>query len=89
MNITNTCRCVRIPMGKLGRICVPASIRRYLGLTPGSDAELIFTPDGNVLLQPPQEHCALCGTTERLKLVYSADNGPRYLCPACLNLIRE
>lgn len=88
MNIKNNFRSIRIPMDKLGRICIPVSIRRYLGLTPGRDAELAFTDHG-VLLQAPEDRCALCGATDRLELICSAGDGPRYLCPDCQALIRE
>lgn len=48
-------------MDKVGRVAVPVSVRKALGLVPGDNLE--FSIDGNtVVLQRYTKTCMLCGT---------------------------
>jgi len=74
-------------MDKVGRVAVPVSVRKTLGLVPGDNLEFSISGD-KVLLQRYTKTCLLCGTdhdvspyrTETIRGVREI-----YLCRSCRN----
>lgn len=57
---------VRRKVDHLGRIVIPASMRRVLGITDGDELEVRL--DGaEVLLRKPRVRCTFCGSTTELR----------------------
>jgi AbrB family transcriptional regulator, transcriptional pleiotropic regulator of transition state genes len=66
----------------LGRIVVPAVLRRSLGIHEGDEFE-ITERDGEVTLRKMGEQCVVCLGTEDLVLLRN-----KYLCRDCVRAIR-
>lgn len=49
----------------LGRLCLPAELRRAHGMVEGEPVALVNTPDG-ILIKPTAARCVICGGSERL-----------------------
>lgn len=73
---------VRRKVDHLGRVVIPASMRRVMGLVEGDELEVRL--DGDVLsMAKPREACTFCGTTEELTAVL----GHR-VCWSCVAAVR-
>ena len=73
---------MRRKVDDLGRVVIPASMRRVLGIGEGDELEV--TLDGDVLhLRKPVERCMFCGTAEELSEVLG-----RPVCWSCVAAVR-
>jgi transcriptional pleiotropic regulator of transition state genes len=63
----------------LGRIVIPAELRKLVGLQPGDTVDL-YVVDNEIALRRVTPHCVLCGLTEQL--VARRD---KWICQPCLN----
>jgi transcriptional pleiotropic regulator of transition state genes len=61
----------------LGRIVLPAELRKLYGINEGDRLE-IFIDDGNIVLSKIDDTCAICGGMERLVQVRA-----RQVCYGC------
>ena len=61
----------------LGRIVLPAELRKLYGIHEGDRLE-IFIDDGNIVLSKIDDTCAICGGDERLVQVRG-----RQVCYGC------
>ena len=52
---------------ELGRIVLPAEVRRTYNINPGSEIE-ISTQDENIILRKHETTCIFCGSDKGLKL---------------------
>lgn len=52
---------------ELGRIVLPAEVRKTYNISPGSDIE-ICTQDDTIILKKWETTCIFCGSKENLKL---------------------
>jgi transcriptional pleiotropic regulator of transition state genes len=51
---------------QLGRIVLPAELRRLFGIREGDLVE-IFVEDNHIVLSKVEEHCVFCGATSELR----------------------
>ncbi len=65
----------------LGRVVVPAELRRLLGIKEG-DLLDIHVEEGHLVLQRLEAACALCGGTEGLRRVRD-----KHICASCVELL--
>ena len=56
---------IRRKVDDLGRVVIPASMRRSLGIGLGDEVE-ITVEDDRVILVKPAEQCAFCGSQHEL-----------------------
>jgi transcriptional pleiotropic regulator of transition state genes len=56
---------IRRKVDDLGRVVVPAAMRRSLGIGLGDEVE-ISIEDDRVIIVKPAEQCAFCGSTHEL-----------------------
>lgn len=63
---------------KLGRVVIPMSMRKALGIQIGDDLDVTMEGE-RIILQKCRNGCIFCGSTERLVLF----NG-RKVCGACV-----
>jgi len=65
----------------LGRVCIPAEIRREMGLKNNVPVSIAF--DGKrIIVEKTQDACISCGTTEGL--VQRSSGQPGLICMECL-----
>lgn len=69
---------IRRKVDDLGRVVIPASIRRTLGIREG-DALEISVEDDRVVLSKPQDRCVFCRAEEDLQ-----DYRGKAICRACV-----
>jgi transcriptional pleiotropic regulator of transition state genes len=62
---------------QLGRVVVPAELRKLLGIRPG-DLLDIRVEDGHLVLLKIDPDCAICGSEEGLRPV-----GEKHVCSGC------
>lgn len=73
---------VRRKVDHLGRVVIPASMRRVLGIADGDELEVLL--DGDVLsMRKPVETCVFCGAVEDLSDVLG-----RPVCWSCVAAVR-
>ncbi|HVM21516.1 MAG TPA: AbrB/MazE/SpoVT family DNA-binding domain-containing protein [Egibacteraceae bacterium] len=56
---------IRRKVDDLGRVVIPASMRRSLGIGVGDEVE-ISIDEGRLVLVKPSEQCTFCGATDNL-----------------------
>ena len=71
-------RGVRRKVDHLGRVVIPASMRRVLGIVDGDELEVRMT-DASVVIRKPREACTFCGATIELREVLGNP-----LCWSCM-----
>lgn len=69
----------RIRIDKLGRVVIPMSCRKTLGITENTDL-IIDCDGGNVNIRPVLNSCKLCGAEIKEGLVIA-------LCERCINKV--
>jgi AbrB family transcriptional regulator, transcriptional pleiotropic regulator of transition state genes len=69
-------------LDRLGRVVVPAELRRSLGIRDG-DEVAITERDGEVMMRKVTPHCAICASGEGL-----TDLRDKHLCQECVREIR-
>ncbi|CAN5377744.1 AbrB/MazE/SpoVT family DNA-binding domain-containing protein [soil metagenome] len=75
-------RGVRRKVDHLGRVVIPASMRRVLGITDGDELEIRL--DGEVLsMAKPRESCVFCGSITDLSDVLGQP-----VCWSCVAAVR-
>ena len=62
----------------LGRIVIPAEIRKSLEAKEGFVFDISMDGD-NIILTPRRDHCVFCGSEKDLKTY-----GGRKVCPKCI-----
>jgi len=67
---------------KLGRLVIPATLRRVYELEPGALAEVMALPEG-VLLRQHRPGCVFCGSQD-----IAVDFQDRHVCQECLAAMR-
>lgn len=73
---------VRRKVDHLGRVVIPASMRRVLGIGDGDEVEVRL--DGDVLrLRKPREACVFCGSDQELSAVLEQP-----VCWSCVAAVR-
>lgn len=73
---------MRRKVDHLGRVVIPASMRRVLGITDGDELEIKL--DGHVLsMAKPREACTFCGTRTDLTEVLGNP-----VCWSCVAAVR-
>ena len=70
------------PVDELGRIVLPAELRRTMSLDSGKASVEIYVDDDAVILRPLGMCCRICGETEEDKLVSVKDIT---LCHKCID----
>lgn len=73
---------VRRKIDHLGRVVVPASMRRVLGLVDGEELEIRLVGEA-VELRRPRELCTFCGSDQDLSVVLG-----RPVCWSCVAAVR-
>jgi len=68
---------------QLGRIVVPAELRRMIGLRTGDLVDFRFV-DGHIAVLKVEAECALCGRSEGL-----TDWRDKHICRECIRDIRD
>jgi transcriptional pleiotropic regulator of transition state genes len=68
---------------QLGRVVVPAELRKMMGLHTGELVDFRFV-DGHIELLRVERGCILCGATQILTSV-----GDKEVCTACVERIRN
>jgi AbrB family transcriptional regulator, transcriptional pleiotropic regulator of transition state genes len=68
---------------QLGRVVVPAELRKMLGLQPGDLLDFRFV-DGHIAVLKVDPECALCGGREHL-----LERHGKSICATCVSEIRE
>jgi transcriptional pleiotropic regulator of transition state genes len=68
---------------QLGRVVVPADLRKMAGLHSGDLLDFRFI-DGHIAITKLEPECALCGSREHL-----ADHLDKCICAECIQSIRE
>ena len=68
---------------ELGRIVLPAEIRKAYNINPGSEIE-ISTQDDTIILKKHENTCVFCGSDKNLKLFKE-----KSLCAKCISQIKE
>ncbi|HIT33819.1 MAG TPA: AbrB/MazE/SpoVT family DNA-binding domain-containing protein [Candidatus Faecousia intestinigallinarum] len=66
----------------LGRIVLPAEIRRMLDIQEGSDVEF-YLENGRIVLCKLENGCIFCGARESLRRFHGKN-----LCRNCINTLR-
>lgn len=66
---------------ELGRLVLPAELRRSMSLDAGNAAVEIYVDDDAVILRPLGTRCRICGETDDEKLVSVKD---MTLCHRCI-----
>ena len=56
---------IRRKVDDLGRVVIPASMRRSLGIGVGDEVEITIEDDRLILVRP-SEQCVFCGSTHEL-----------------------
>jgi AbrB family transcriptional regulator, transcriptional pleiotropic regulator of transition state genes len=62
----------------LGRIVLPAELRKLFGIEEGDKLEIFVNDDAQIVLSKIEESCAICGGSERLVQVRG-----RQVCASC------
>jgi transcriptional pleiotropic regulator of transition state genes len=68
---------------QLGRLVVPAELRRMIGLDAGTLVDFRFV-DGDIVISKVQPECALCGSTQDLTQRHG-----KGVCRECVREIRD
>ena len=68
---------------ELGRIVLPAELRRTLGIAERDPLE-IFVDGDSVILQKFEERCVFCGEAEKVR-AFKGKN----VCPQCLAQLKK
>ena len=68
---------------ELGRLVLPAEIRKTYNINPGSDIE-ISTLDGAIILRKQETTCIFCGSGDNLKLF-----SEKSVCAKCVEGIKK
>ena len=68
---------------QLGRIVLPAELRRLFGIHEGDLVE-IFVEEGRIVLAKVEEHCIFCGSTAELR-----EFSGKLVCQACVDRLSE
>jgi AbrB family transcriptional regulator, transcriptional pleiotropic regulator of transition state genes len=63
---------------QLGRIVLPAELRRLFGIHEGDLVE-IFVEEGRIVLAKVEAHCIFCGSTTELR-----EFSGKLVCHACV-----
>ena len=66
----------------LGRLVLPAEIRRRFGLSEGSHLEIHIDDNQNIVLTPLEESCVFCDAEQNLR-----DFRSRKICADCVSLL--
>ena len=72
-----------IEVDKLGRIVLPAELRRVLDIETNDSLE-IFTEDNKIILRKYQPACIFCGNA-----VDVVSYKERNVCPACIENLKK
>lgn len=77
-----------------GRICLPAKVRRDLGIESGNYVEVNFDSNlSSIVISKPKKSCVLCGKEVKNSDGYFykiVDKDEKYLCSSCsesLNMV--
>lgn len=71
-----------------GRICLPAKIRRNLGIEAGNYVDVNFDNNlGSILISKPVKSCVLCGKEVEEDNYYKNEDvkNEKYICKSCYN----
>lgn len=68
---------------QLGRIVLPAELRRLFGIREGDLVE-IFVEDNRIVLAKVEEQCVFCGSTTELREFNS-----KLVCMTCVEGLRS
>lgn len=74
---------VRRKLDDLGRVVIPSSMRRLLGLRDGDELE-VEVADGAVVLRKPTAVCTFCGSGTHLEQLHG-----KPVCWSCLGALRQ
>lgn len=72
---------IRRKVDDLGRVVIPAGIRKSLGIREG-DAVEVHVEGERIVLSRPREQCVFCGREEELRLFRH-----RAVCGSCVSAI--
>ena len=64
---------------QLGRVVLPAEVRRHFGISPGDFIEIAVDSDA-ILLSKVEDHCVFCRGTADL-----SEFSGKLVCRGCLN----
>ena len=67
---------------ELGRIVLPAEVRRSYNINPGSEIEISTTDEG-IVLKKYETTCVFCGSDQKLKLFKE-----KSVCGKCISQIK-
>ena len=73
---------VRRKVDDLGRVVIPASMRKTLGIADGDLVEFRLEAD-EVVIRKPAVACVFCGSDQHLRLVFD-----KPVCWSCLSALR-
>jgi transcriptional pleiotropic regulator of transition state genes len=68
---------------QLGRIVLPAELRRLFGIREGDLVE-IFVEENHIVLSKVEEHCVFCGATSELREFNS-----KLVCASCVDQLKD
>ncbi len=75
--------CVR-QIDKLGRLVLPADIRKSLNITDGEDFVEFFIDNDSVIIKKYRPACIFCGSADDIT-TYKGKN----ICTSCLNDLKS
>lgn len=75
--------CVR-QVDKLGRLVLPADIRKALNITDGEDSVEFFIDSDSVIIKKYRPACIFCSSAENI-LAYKGQS----VCESCMNDLRS
>lgn len=73
---------VRRKVDDLGRVVIPAGMRRALGISEGDEVEF-SVHDDRLVITRAQDHCTFCGSDLNLEWVFG-----KAVCWSCLGALR-
>ncbi len=69
---------------ELGRIVIPKTFRKILGIESGDMLEMNLNDDGEIVITKKTETCVFCSRAEDLK-----EFGDKHICRECIRKISE
>ncbi len=74
---------IKRPIDRLGRIVLPAEIRKDFNLKVNDQVE-VFTKDNFIMMRKAKNNCVFCNSSDLLR-----EFEKNYICSICINDIKK